>query len=169
MSNWERTEVSLRCQCSVPSGPAWLSQLKEKAKRESMQVERVCTRSTPLGDSLANSIEKISALTPHHDSRKPRNKTHIVEAEDLNTQDMKKTSKRTQEEPGKNVRPEAVLNRSGFPSNWRQLDSSLTYKCRQVIKMDLQYTSHMCHQRGCTRKDNRYTKAIKPTLSHATS
>jgi len=84
--------------------------------------------------------------------------THLVQTygtiviEDLKVRNMTKSAKGTEEEPGKNVRQKAGLNRSILNASFSELRRQLEYKCawygRDLIAVNPAYTSRTCHACG---------------------
>ena len=79
--------------------------------------------------------------------------------EDLNTKGMTRSVKGTVEEPGRNVKQKAGLNREILKSNWGRLERFLDYKAGQVVRVDPAYTSQTCAACGHVGKENRRTQA----------
>ena len=94
----------------------------------------------------------------HHVSKEIAGKYNVVYMEDLNTAGMTASAKGTAEQPGKNVKAKAGLNRSILSSAWGKLEQCLSYKSN-VIKVPAPYTSQKCNECGHTEKDNRKTQA----------
>ncbi len=96
----------------------------------------------------------------HHISRKVADTAHTVVLEDLNTKGMTQSAKGTVENPGRNVKQKAGLNRAILASGWGQLERKLEYKAGQVVYVDPAYTSQACSQCGHTAKSNRPSQAV---------
>lgn len=94
----------------------------------------------------------------HHVSKEIAAKYNLVYLEDLNTKGMTASAKGTIDEPGKNVKQKAGLNREILKSGWGKLERCLSYKSN-VIKVPAPYTSQRCHACGHTKKANRKTQA----------
>lgn len=71
-----------------------------------------------------------------------------VSLEDLAIQNMTKSAKGTIENPGKNVKRKAKLNKSILSSCWGQIDQMLKYKIEErqgvFVKVNPAYTSQIC-------------------------
>ncbi|MCL2459634.1 MAG: transposase, partial [Desulfobulbus sp.] len=67
------------------------------------------------------------------------------------------------EQPGKNVRAKAGLNKAILDQGWsefrRQLDYKLAWQGGRLIAVPPQYTSQICPRCGCKSADNRQTQA----------
>ncbi len=96
----------------------------------------------------------------HQISRKIADTAHTVVLEDLNTKGMTKSAKGTVENPGRNVKQKAGLNRAILASGWGQLERKLAYKAGRVVFVDPAYTSQACSRCGHTAKSNRPSQAV---------
>ena len=94
----------------------------------------------------------------HHVSKEIASRYNLVYLEDLNTKGMTASAKGTADNPGRNVRQKAGLNRSILESSWGKLEQCLSYKSN-VIKVPAPYTSQRCSECGHTEKANRKTQA----------
>lgn len=78
-------------------------------------------------------------------------KYDLIVHEKLKIKNMSSSAKGTKEEPGKNVRQKAGLNRSILDMGWGSFLEKLKYKAedagRQLIAVDPRYTSQICS--GC--------------------
>ena len=87
-----------------------------------------------------------------------------VYVEDLQVKNMSKSAKGTVENPGKNIRQKAGLNRAILDQAWYEFKRQLEYKLRwrggQLIPVAPQYTSQCCPACGHTAKENRTTQAL---------
>ena len=95
----------------------------------------------------------------HQTSKLIADQYDLVYMEELNTQGMTKSAKGTAEQPGKNVKQKAGLNRSILASGWHKLEQCLSYKA-QVEKVPAHYTSQTCNQCGSVDKANRVSQSI---------
>ena len=86
----------------------------------------------------------------------------IVVLEDLQTKNMTKSAKGTEEEPGSNVKQKSGLNRVILESGWGMFKSMLEYKLAErggvLILVPPQYTSQRCSECGHTAKENRKSR-----------
>jgi len=82
-----------------------------------------------------------------------------VVVEDLKVKNMTKSAKGNAEEPGKNVKAKAGLNRSVLRQGWSTFLQMLSYKGEQygtkVVQVPAAYTSQTCSQCGHRDKENR--------------
>ncbi len=96
----------------------------------------------------------------HQISRKVADTAHTVVLEDLNTKAMTRSAKGTVENPGKNVKQKAGLNRSILASGWGQLERKFAYKAGELRFVEPAYTSQACSQCGHTAKSNRPSQPV---------
>ena len=95
----------------------------------------------------------------HKISRVITDSAHTVVIEDLNTKGMTRSAKGTIEQPGKNVKSKAGLNREIQNTGWSQLRAMLEYKAGELVAINPQYTSQTCHVCGHVDARNRQTQA----------
>ena len=95
----------------------------------------------------------------HQTSKLIADEYDIVYMEELNTQGMTKSAEGTAEQPGKNVKQKAGLNRSILASGWYKLEQCLSYKAH-VEKVPAPYTSQTCNKCRGVDKANRKTQSI---------
>lgn len=84
--------------------------------------------------------------------------------EDLSVKNMTASAKGTVQQPGRNVRQKAGLNRAILNCGWGMLRQMLGYKMAwnggYLVMVPPQYTSQMCSGCGHTHADNRPTQAL---------
>lgn len=95
----------------------------------------------------------------HKISRVITDSAHTVVIEDLNTKSMTRSAKGTIEQPGKNVKSKAGLNREIQHTGWSQLRAMLAYKAGELVAVNPQYTSQTCHVCAHVDARNRRTQA----------
>ena len=95
----------------------------------------------------------------HHHSRTLANRAETLVREDLKIRNMTKSAKGTVENPGKNVKAKAGLNRVIQNAGWGRFNQYCDYKFRNVVEVDARYTSQRCSVCGHTCKDNRKTQS----------
>ena len=87
----------------------------------------------------------------------------MVFVEDLKVSNMSRSAAGTIEQPGRNVKQKAGLNRSILDQGWaefrRQLEYKLTWAGGQFMDVPPQNTSRTCPQCGQVSKDNRKSQA----------
>ena len=138
------------------------------------KLQRQLKRKTKGSSNWKKLVAKISRL--HHRIANIRknflhqisntiSKNHAtVYIEDLKVGNMSKSAKGTKENPGKNIRQKAGLNRAILDQAWYEFRRQLEYKLRwrggQLILVPPQYTSQCCPACGHTAKENRTTQAL---------
>lgn len=87
----------------------------------------------------------------------------IVVLEDLRIRNMSKSAKGNLEQPGRNVRAKAGLNKAILDQGWfefrRQLEYKQAWRGGHVIAVPPQYTSQTCPACGSISRDNRKSQA----------
>ncbi|MXZ41810.1 MAG: IS200/IS605 family element transposase accessory protein TnpB, partial [Caldilineaceae bacterium SB0666_bin_21] len=153
----------------VPDDP----KLEANIKRKQRSAAKARQRSKESGRPMSNRGRRICGQlkkrqrkqkrrrenAAHQHSRKLADTAHTVVLEDLNTKAMTRSAKGTVEEPGRNVRQKAGLNREILKSNWGRTERMLDYKAGQVVNVDAAYTSQTCAVCGHVDKENRRTQA----------
>ena len=138
------------------------------------KLQRQLKRKTKGSNNWKKLVAKISKL--HHRIANIRknflhqisntiSKNHAtVYIEDLQVKNMSKSAKGTKENPGRNIRQKAGLNRAILDQAWYEFRRQLEYKLRwrggQLIPVSPQYTSQCCPACGHTAKANRTTQAL---------
>lgn len=88
----------------------------------------------------------------------------VIALEDLRIKNMSASAAGTVEEPGKNVRQKAGLNRGILDAAWGEFSRQVTYKVEwrggQVILIHPAYTSRTCRLCGHESADNRRTQSV---------
>lgn len=112
---------------------------------------------------VSNKIAEIRRNYSHHSSKDLTNRYAKIALEKLNIQNMTKSAKGTTEEPGKNVKQKAGLNRSILQQNWYQLRSMLEYKMTRsggkIEDVDPKHTSQMCSSCQHVDEKNRQSQS----------
>ena len=90
----------------------------------------------------------------HLASRALADRYAVVVVEGLDVSAMTASAKGTEEQPGRNVRQKAGLNREILASNWYQLRQFTAYKTELVI-VPAPHTSQTCPRCGCVDPANR--------------
>ena len=87
-----------------------------------------------------------------------------VYVEGLQIRNMSASAKGTIEEPGRNVRAKAGLNKSILDQGWfefkRQLDYKLFWMGGMLVEVNPRYTSQTCSSCGHTAKENRVSQDV---------
>ena len=145
-----------------------LDEHARRLKRYQRSVSRKCKGSK----NRRKAIDKLSRLHQRlADQRKDfinklttqlADRHPVIAVEDLKIKNMSASAKGTAEQPGKNVRQKAGLNRSILKQGWgeflRQLNYKLKWRGGQLVKVNPAYTSQMCCSCGHTAAENRKTQ-----------
>ncbi len=111
---------------------------------------------------LKNTTRKIKMCRhnwQHLVSRSLARGAHAIILEKLNTQGMTRSAKGDAENPGKNVKAKAGLNRGIRDTGWFALQQMIGYKAGKIIEVDPKHTSHTCHVCGTTDRRSRRSQA----------
>ena len=116
-------------------------------------------RAVQLAARTSRAITNARKNWYHQTSRMLAETASEIVIEDLNTKGMTASAKGTKENPGKNVKQKAGLNRGILKSGWHQLEQTLGYKAFELTKVPAPYTSQTCHECGLIDISNRRTQA----------
>ena len=99
-----------------------------------------------------------------HKASTALSKNHaLIVVEDLRVVNMSKSAKGAVEQPGRNVKAKAGLNKAILEQGWsefvRQLEYKTSWQGNQVHKINPRYTSQQCNECGYTEKDNRLSQS----------
>ncbi|MCY3826095.1 MAG: transposase [Candidatus Dadabacteria bacterium] len=95
----------------------------------------------------------------HKTTSEVSGKCGTIVTEDLKVRNMTASAKGTVENPGRNVRQKAGLNRAMLDTAMGEIRRNLEYKCGKLIKVNPAYTSQTCSECGHTDKENRKSQA----------
>jgi len=85
----------------------------------------------------------------------------LIRIEDLRVRDMTRSARGTVEQPGRNVRQKAGLNRSILRSGWRVSAARLEHKAAgRVERVNPAYTSQRCSACGHVAAESRKSQAL---------
>lgn len=85
----------------------------------------------------------------------------LIRIEDLKIRNMTMSARGTVEEPGRNVRQKAGLNRGILANGWGQLAARLEHKATgRIEKINPRYTSQTCNACGNVARENRESQAV---------
>jgi len=88
-------------------------------------------------------------------------RTHgAVVIEALRTGSMTRSARGTITEPGRNVAQKRGLNRAILNVGWHQIETMLTYKARDLIRVDPRHTSQSCASCGTVDSRSRKNQAV---------
>ncbi|GAF85390.1 unnamed protein product, partial [marine sediment metagenome] len=98
----------------------------------------------------------------HEESRYYAECYGVIVVEKLKIDNMTKSAKGTVEEPGRNVKAKAGLNRAILRSGWGQFVTMLCYKAEEtgaiVVEVPAAYSSQTCSECGHVASENRNGK-----------
>ena len=145
-----------------------LPDLKKKEARRKRYQRRMArqvkgsNRRKDTKKKLAKVSRKIANIRKnwvHQTTREISGKCGTVVVEDLKVKNMTASAKGTIENPGKNVKQKAGLNRAMLDTALGELRRNLEYKCGRLVEVNPAYTSQRCSECGHTDKENRKTQA----------
>ncbi|WP_207925984.1 RNA-guided endonuclease InsQ/TnpB family protein [Actinocrispum wychmicini] len=85
----------------------------------------------------------------------------LIRVENLNVRGMTRSAKGTADQPGRNVRQKAGINRGILANGWGQLETRLEHKASgRIEKISAAYTSQQCSACGHTALGNRKSQAV---------
>lgn len=88
----------------------------------------------------------------------------VIALEDLKIKNMSASAAGSVEEPGRNVKQKAGLNKSILDAAWgdfrRQLEYKTQWRGGQVVRVNPAYTSQRCSSCGHTAKENRKAQEV---------
>jgi len=119
------------------------------------QKQKITRLHIRIADARADYLHKASTTI---------SKNHaVVVLEDLRIRNMSSSAKGSTEEPGRNVRAKAGLNRAILDQGWfefrRQLEYKEMWRGGRVVAVPPQYTSQTCPDCGHVSADNRRSQA----------
>ena len=121
---------------------------KEKGSKRRTKQKNVLARAWK---RVANYRKNLAHQVSNHVAK--RASTTVLE--DLKIPAMSKSAAGSEDKPGTNVAAKCGLNKSILEQGWGQLQQYLSYKCKNLIKVNPAYTSQKCHQCGHVNKNNR--------------
>lgn len=143
-----------------------LDRRARKQARKLARCKRGSNRRTAARKLLARTTAKAARLRLHwnHERTTELAATHgVVVIEALKTRNMTAGAKGTAEEPGRNVRQKAGLNRAILENGWYQFEVLLSYKLAErggeLRKVNPAYTSQTCSCCGTVDKASRENQA----------
>ena len=108
---------------------------------------------------VSRKIANIRKNWIHQTTRGIAGKCGTIVVEDLNVKNMTASAKGTVENPGKNVKQKAGLNRAMLDTALGGIRRNLEYKCGRLIEVNPAYTSQTCSECGHTDRENRKSQA----------
>ena len=133
-----------------------LSRKKKGSNNWKKQKREISKHHHTIANVRSDFLHKLSTVISENQAR--------VYVEGLNIKNMSSSSRGTLEEPGRNVRVKAGLNKSILDQGWyefkRQLLYKLYWKGGQLVEVDFCYTSQRCSGCGHSAKENRPSQAV---------
>jgi len=131
-----------------------LSRKKKFSNNWKKQKSRIARLHIRIADSRNNFLHQTSHVI---------SKSHaVICMEDLKVANMSKSAKGTREEPGKNVRAKAGLNKAILGQGWyefrRQLEYKQLWRGGELIVVPAHHTSQMCSECSHVDTANRKTQ-----------
>lgn len=137
-----------------------LQQTLARQKRGSANRKRTLAGMRRIKRSETNRRDDFCNQTAHH----LVTRNALVSLEDLRTRNMTRAAKGTVEEPGRNVRQKAGLNRSILDKGWHKLQLAVEnvarYTGTQVVKVPAAYTSQTCSACRAVDPKSRESQAV---------
>ncbi|PZG17036.1 transposase [Nonomuraea aridisoli] len=85
----------------------------------------------------------------------------VIAVENLNIRGMTRSARGTVEQPGRNVRAKAALNRGILAAGWGRLVERLEHKVAgRVVRVDPRFTSQRCSACGVVDREARESQAV---------
>ena len=146
----------------------FLPDLKKKEARRKRYQRRMArqikgsNRRKETKKKLAKVSRKIANIRKnwvHQTTKEIAGRCGTIAVEDLKVKNMTASARGTIENPGKNVKQKAGLNRVMLDTALGEIRRNLEYKCGRLIEVNPAYTSQRCHKCGHTDKENRKTQA----------
>ena len=139
---------------------------KKEARRKWYQRKMACqikgsNRRKDTRRKLGKVSRKIANIRKnwiHHTTREIVEKCGTIVVEGLNVKGMTASGKGTVENPGRDVRQQAGLNRGMLNTAFGEIRRILEYKCGRLIEVNPAYTSQTCSECGHVDKENRKTQ-----------
>lgn len=143
-----------------------LDRRARKQARKLAKAKRGSNRRNAARKALARTKAKIARIRLHwnHERTTEIARTHgVAVLEALKTRNMTVSAAGTAEEPGRNVRQKAGLNRAILNNAWFQFETLLSYKIAErggeLRKINPAYTSQTCAECGTIDKASRENQA----------
>ena len=156
-------------QVTDSDGVIWRLPLSDRLEARKRRYQRKISRQRKGSHRRRKTMARLSRTTrriarrrhnwQHHVSRSLADSAHAIVVENLNTKGMTASAKGTVEEPGRNVRAKAGLNRVIRDTGWSSLKQMLEYKAGKVIEVDPAFTSQTCHVCGTADSRSRRSQA----------
>ena len=146
----------------------FLPDLKKKEARRKRYQRRMArqvkgsNRRKDTKKKLAKASRKIANIRRnwiHQTTKEIAGKCGTVIVEDLKLRNMTTSARGTMENPGRNVKQKARLNRVMLDTALGEIRRNLEYKCGRLVEVNPAYTSQRCSECGHVDKENRKTQS----------
>ena len=132
-----------------------LARQQRGSARRRETVERIARLRARVVRRRRDALHKVShRLATEH---------RLVAVESLDVRAMTRSARGSIEQPGRNVRAKAALNREVLERGWGELHRQLQYKCQwhgsQLVAVDPRYTSQTCSVCGTVDGRSRESQA----------
>jgi IS605 OrfB family transposase len=138
-----------------------LSRKKKGSSNWKKQKRKISKLHHTIANVRSDFLHKLSTGISENQAR--------VYVEGLNIRGMSSSARGTIEEPGRNVRAKAGLNKSILDQGWFEFKRMLQYKMYwrggDLVEVDYRYTSQRCSCCGHTAKENRPSQAVFKCLA----
>ena len=144
---------------NLPASVSDLDGRIRKAQRVASRRKRGSVRHAKAQRRVAALRAKQARIRKHwaHEATTQIARRHgTVVIERLRTKNMTASASGTIAEPGRNVAQKRGLNRAILNVGWHQIETMLTYKARDLIRVDPRHTSQTCA--SCGTVDSRSRK-----------
>jgi len=143
--------VTKKYRCKLVSEQKKLARKKKGSNNWKKQKARISKLHKKIANIRNDFLHKTSTnLCKNH---------ACIVLENLQVKNMSKSAKGTLENPGRNVKAKAGLNREILNQGWYKFQTMLEYKQKYtggtVLYVDPKYTSQKCCRCGCKAKENR--------------
>jgi putative transposase len=151
---------------SLPARLDTFERRKRKARRALARKKRGSNRrkkALARVSRLSAKIARVRRDWHHKTALNIASRFGDVAIEDLKIVNMTASAKGTVEEPGRNVRQKAGLNRSILNQGWQSFETILAYKLEErggtLTKVPASFTSQTCSVCGCIDRRSRKSQA----------
>ena len=108
---------------------------------------------------VSREIANIRKNWIHQTTKDIAEKCGTIIVEDLKVKNMTASATGSVQNPGKNIRQKAGLNRAMLETAFGEIRRNLRYKCGRLIEVNPAYTSQTCSKCGHLEKENRKTQS----------
>jgi len=167
-------DVGVNKHASLSTGEIYRAPVEslEALERKKKHYQKELARRKKFGSNWRKTVKKISKTSSKiarirndylHKTSTDIVKNHdLIFVEDLKVKHMTKSAKGSADEPGKNVKIKARLNRDMLSQGWGEFFRQLSYKAAwnngMLVKVNPAYTSQTCSECGYVDKKNRKTQ-----------